>query len=77
MVDTEKVGFPVMPIKHWWTLREQFKQSMPGVVTDIYLATVLNMRAISARTNILPSLRSTGIIDQDGKTLGRAGTLKS
>ena len=61
-------SFPMLPVKHWWTLRDKFKQSIPGTVTDNYLATVLNVTVSSARTNILPSLKSFGLIDEDGKT---------
>src|SRR5439155_9073522 len=64
--------FPRLPITHWWTLRKKFKQSIPGVVTDNYLATVLNMKVDSARANVLPFLKQLGIIDEDGKTGDRA-----
>jgi len=61
-----------MPIGHWWTLRTRFQQSIPGVVTDSYIATVLNMKESSARANILPYLKQVGIIDEDGKPSERA-----
>ena len=67
-----QVIYPMLPEKHWWTLREKFKQSIPGTVTVGYLATVLNMQEISARSNVLPSLQQLGIIDDEGKTLDRA-----
>jgi len=44
----------MLPIAHWWALRRKFKQSIPGVVTDNYIATVLNMDVTSARANVLP-----------------------
>lgn len=56
MVNNKKSSFPLMPISHWWTLRTKFQQSIPGVVTDSYIATVLNMKEASARGNILPYL---------------------
>ncbi len=37
----QKKSYPMLPIAHWWALRKKFKQSIPGVVTDSYLATVL------------------------------------
>jgi hypothetical protein len=37
----DPTSFPMLPIAHWWTLRKKFKQSIPGVVTASYLATVL------------------------------------
>jgi hypothetical protein len=67
-----KKSFPMLPIGHWWSLRKKFKQSLPGVVTDNYLATVLDMKVDSARANVLPFLRQLGIIDEEGKTGERA-----
>jgi hypothetical protein len=64
---SQKTAFPVIPIKHWWALREKFKQSIPGVVTGNYLSSVLSMKVESAMTNILPSLKTMGIVDDDGK----------
>jgi hypothetical protein len=71
MADQTK-SFPMLPIGHWWALRKKFKQSIPGVVTDSYLSTVLDMQANSARANVLPFLKQLGIIDDDGKTGERA-----
>ena len=72
MAEEIKTSYPMMPVKHWWALRKKFKQSIPGIVTDNYLATSLNMEIKSARANILPYLQQMGIIDPDGKTLDRA-----
>lgn len=71
MAETKKT-FPMLPVSHWWALRKKFKQSIPGVVTNSYLATVLEMGVESARANVLPFLRVLGIIDEDGKTTERA-----
>jgi hypothetical protein len=68
----QKKSFPMLPIGHWWALRKRFRQSIPGVVTDNYVATVLNMTVTSARANVLPYLKTLGIIDEEGKTLPRA-----
>lgn len=61
-------SFQMLPVAHWWTLREKFKQSIPGIVTDNYLATALNTKLRSARVNVLPYLKDIGLIDNDGKT---------
>ncbi len=68
----EKKTFPMLPIAHWWALRRRFKQSIPGVVTDNYLAAELHMGVKSARANVLPFLKTLGIIDDEGKSLERA-----
>ncbi|MCI0564595.1 MAG: DUF5343 domain-containing protein [Nitrososphaera sp.] len=68
----EKKSFPMLPVGHWWTLRKKFKQSIPGVVTDNYLATVLDLSVESVRANVLPFLKPLGIIDDEGRTTERA-----
>jgi len=64
----QKATFPMLPGAHWWALREKFKQSIPGVVTDSYLAAALNMQPGSARVNVLPYLRDIGLINKENKT---------
>jgi hypothetical protein len=65
-------SFPVLPITQWWALRKKFKQSIPSSVTDSYLATALDMAINSARANVLPHLKTLGIIDNDLKPMQRA-----
>jgi hypothetical protein len=65
----QKQTYPRLPISHWWALRKKFRQSLPGVVTDGYIANVLDMKEDSARANVIPFLKTLGIIDDDGKTL--------
>lgn len=60
-------NFPNIPVMHWYNLRAQFKKSIPGNITPNYLMAVLDMTDISAKTNILPSLRLVGLIDNEGK----------
>jgi len=64
----QKATFPMLPGAHWWTLREKFKQSIPGVVTDSYLAAALDMQPRSARANVLPYLKDIGLINEENKT---------
>ena len=69
----EKAKFyPMLPVTHWWTLRDKFKQSIPGVVTDNYLATALNTQTRSAHNNVVPYLKDMGLIDNEGRTLDLA-----
>ncbi|MBC8394445.1 MAG: DUF5343 domain-containing protein [Deltaproteobacteria bacterium] len=69
MAKDETKSFPMLPVKHWWSLRKKFKQSIPGVVTANYIATVLDMQVKSASLNVLPYLKTFELIDDDGKTL--------
>lgn len=67
MVKDKSKSFPMLPVAHWWTLRDKFKQSIPGVVTENYLATILKTQPESARANVLGFLRDLGLIDAEGK----------
>ena len=68
MAKEKTESFPMLPVKHWWSLRSKFKQSIPGTVTENYLAATLNIAVSSARTNVLLYLKSFGLINNDGKT---------
>lgn len=67
MATAKKKGYPLLPIKHWWALREKFRKSIPGTVSTNYLASVLGMTERSAQNNVLPSLRTMKLVDDDGK----------
>jgi hypothetical protein len=68
MAETEeRRSYPMLAPSHWWKLRTKFHQSIPGVVTDSYLATVLDMAEGSARSNVTPYLKAFGLINPDGK----------
>jgi hypothetical protein len=68
----QKKSYPMLPVAHWWALRKKFKQSIPSVVNQSYLAGVLKMEAQSARANVLPYLKTLGIINEEGKPTDRA-----
>lgn len=65
--DNKKRGYPGIARNTWFTLREKFKQKVPGEVTPAYLAATLNMSPGSASANVLPSLRTFGLINDAGK----------
>lgn len=69
MVSTK--SYPYLPAKAWWSLRNKFNQSIPTQVTPPYLVAVLGGKESSAR-NLLPTLKTLGLIDQDGETTNRA-----
>ena len=72
MAEQKKTSYPMLPVAHWWALRKKFKQSIPTTVNQSYLAAVLKMEAQSARANVLPYLKTLGIINEDGKPTDRA-----
>jgi len=67
MANQTKESFPMLPPKNWWTLRKRFQQTLPANVTPSYLAPVLGITEDSARNNVLPYLKTMGLIDQEGK----------
>lgn len=67
MAVDERKNYPMMATPHWWSLRRKFRAAIPKEVTANYLASALGMAEKSARGNILPSLRTAGIIDKDSK----------
>lgn len=67
MAESQK-SFPNIPVSSWTNLRGQFKKSIPGTISNNYLASILGISEASARANIAPTLRQIGLIDDDGKT---------
>ncbi|NPV76300.1 MAG: DUF5343 domain-containing protein [Anaerolineae bacterium] len=72
MVEDNKSSYPTIPVKHWWVIRNKFKQSIPATVTAGFLATALDMKENSAKANILPALINFKIVDENGKPTDRA-----
>lgn len=64
--------YPSINGKAWWTLRAKFVQSVPTQVTPNYLATVLGIQENSAKANVLPGLRTVGLVEEDGTPSQRA-----
>lgn len=63
----DKTSFPIMPVRQWWALRDRFKKTVPTSIDAAYLSSALNMSETSARNNVMPGLRTTGIINGEGK----------
>lgn len=68
----DRPSYPSIPAKNWWDLRQRFRSSPPRDVTAAYLSAVLGLQE-KAAANLLPSLRTTGLIDENGKPTERAG----
>ena len=68
----EKISYPMLPAKNWWALRKKFQGSLPTAVTPGYIAPVLGMNEKSASNNVLPYLRTMGLIDDKGKPTERS-----
>ncbi len=66
MVD-KGVSYPMLPARSWWALRKKFQSTMPSKTTPSYLSTELKMSEQSAQNNVLPYLRTVGLIDGDNK----------
>lgn len=67
MTIEKKISYPKIPRNNWFLLRDRFKQRTPERVSPSYVATALNMSEASASANIIPPLRTFGLIDDEGK----------
>ena len=68
----DKRTYPRLPAKNWWTLRERFKQTMPGRVDADYLQSVLALTSAASAGNLIGPLRALGLIDEEGRPTDRA-----
>lgn len=67
MAEEKKAGFPTIPSANWFLLRDKFKQKLPSEVSPNYIASALGMNEKSAGANVIPALKTLGIIDEAGK----------
>lgn len=63
----EKKSYPMLSVRVWHQLRQQFKKKIPSSITSSYLASILGIAETSARTNILAPLKIMGFILDDNK----------
>ena len=66
-----KRGFPYISLNVWAELRRAFSRNLPSKVDIRYLQSVLNTSEKNAR-NILPQLRTVGLVDENGVPLDLA-----
>ena len=72
MAEDIKERYPNMPTNNWLALRKKFRNTIPAKASSSYLSSALQITEDSAKNNILPSLRITGIVDEEGKPTERA-----
>jgi hypothetical protein len=72
MPEDKKIRYPMLSAKYWWALRKRFATSMPKDVSPSLLGPMFKMNPKSAGNNIIPALKLTKIIDNDGKPTDRA-----
>jgi hypothetical protein len=63
--------FPSLSETAWWKIRQRFKQTMPSILTNAYLATVLGAKPDSIG-QYLRNLKAIGLIDSANKPTDRA-----
>ena len=66
--DQDELAFPRIPAKNWWELRKKALNSPPSSISKEYLSSVLGLGE-GAASNLLPSLRLLGLIDDKGNTV--------
>lgn len=64
--------YPKIPEKNWWSIRAQFRRSMPPAVTGSYLKSLLDLTSDKAASNLLSPLKQMKLIDDEGKPTDRA-----
>ena len=57
---------PVLNGTAWWALRQCFVRTLPKVVSETYLATVLSLKEAPAR-NVLRNLKLLGLVGEDNR----------
>jgi hypothetical protein len=68
----EKQTYPRLPKSNWWTLRSQFKKTIPSIVTISYLKSLLDLDSEKSAKNLLGPLKQLGLIDGENKPTQRA-----
>lgn len=63
----EKKSYPKIPRNNWFVLRDKFKLRTPEKVSPSYVAAALGMSEASASANVIPPLRTFGLIGEDNK----------
>lgn len=61
--DGQKKSFPYISANVWNELRLRFQKSVPTKITTSYLQTALGFATEKAAKNLLPQLRTVGLID--------------
>lgn len=64
----EKQFYPMMPERSWWTLRQQFKKTIPTALSVSYLKSLLGLTSDQSARNLLSPLKQMKIIDDEGKS---------
>ncbi|WP_264631213.1 DUF5343 domain-containing protein [Microbacterium hydrothermale] len=59
-------SYPYISANVWNELRLRFQKSLPAKVTPSYLQTALGFNTEKAARNLLPQLKTVGLIDADG-----------
>ncbi|MEW5734322.1 MAG: hypothetical protein AB1921_05685 [Thermodesulfobacteriota bacterium] len=75
MAEERTATYPSMPILHWWNLRNRFAERIsdivPGIITEKYVASVLNIHDSTLRDSVMPCLVACGLMEKNGKTTDR------
>lgn len=72
MEENKKIAFPKIPESNWWSIRKQFKKTIPSVVNITYLKSLLDLESDISARNLMAPLKSLGLINEEGKPTSRA-----
>lgn len=62
----ENKFLPKITTKNWWLIRKKLKITMPKSITKSFVAAALNIKEISAQTNVVTPMKQMGLIDENG-----------
>ncbi len=67
MASDKDKGYPKIAKSNWFGLRDKLKQRVPTELSPSYVASVMGMAEVSAKSNVITPLKAVGIINEDGK----------
>ncbi len=63
----DSITFPKIPVSNWYAIRKQFAKTLPSVVSQTYLQTLLKLGNVQSAQNLIPPLKLMGLIDEESK----------
>ena len=64
---SDNITFPKIPVSNWYAIRKQFAKTLPSVVSQTYLQSLLKLGSAKSAQNFISPLKMMGIIDEECK----------
>ncbi|KCZ92973.1 DUF5343 domain-containing protein [Hyphomonas johnsonii] len=66
----EKIRYPQIPSKVWWSLREKIKKSPNSPISETFISVELGVQTTAAKA-YLSEIKAVGLIDDEGRPTER------